>query len=158
MTKYAEKKKEELSLCLTSENLPQIDIPPSIKLLSLSTPTITSLSPKERTLTCSVPVFAEVSPTKQPLLPKSRKNISFRKFQPVEIVPGARNDDSLLFSSYIDGGTFTTTFVCHFCYDDYTFKAANTLRTHIETVHRKEMHHKLKFKPIFEPIFETMSY
>ena len=156
MCKFSEVKKEELTLSLSIQNISTIDIPPFRKMLSFSTPVTTSLSPKRRSLSCSVPVLTEIPPSKQ-LRPRST-NISYRKFQPIEIVPGARNDDIFLFSSYIDGGTFTTTFVCHFCYDDYTFKSADSLRTHIQTAHRKEMHQKLKFKQDFQPVFETMSF
>ena len=44
------------------------------------------------------------------IFPK-QKNISFRKCLPFEIVPGALDTDRLFFSSYINGGTFETTFV-----------------------------------------------
>ena len=37
----------------------------------------------------------------------------------------------------------TTIFVCQFCFDNYTFKSADALRTHIQTVHGQEMRQKL---------------
>ena len=128
---------------LSNHILSQIDISPEPRILSFSTPIITSVSPKEKSLSFSVPIVTEIHTIKKPRCPRS-ENLSYQKFQPVEVVPGSRNNDNILFSLYIDGGTFSTIFVCHFCYDDHSFKSANFLRTHVETIHRNEMHHKLK--------------
>ena len=111
---------------------------------------------EELTLSLSIQNISQID-IPPSLRPRST-NMSYRKFQQIEIVPGTRNDDIFLFSSYIDGRTFKTIFVCHFCYDDYTFRSADSLRTHIQTVHRKEMHQKLKIKPDLQPIFETICY
>ena len=144
---------------LSKQILPHISIVPCPKLLSLSEPVITSISPERRNLSISVPVQSEVSPyPRKQHLPRKIPTISFRKFQPLEFVPGARNEDEPLFSSYIDGGLFSTTFVCHFCYDDYSFKSANAIRNHVHAAHRIKALQKLKTNPMNFPRFETMMY
>ena len=54
--------------------------------LSFSNPVLTSVSPEMKTLSLSVPVVTENRKLLQ------SKKLSYRKFQPVEMVPGARND------------------------------------------------------------------
>ena len=142
---------------LSNHILSQINISPEPRILSFSTPIITSVSPIEKSLSFSVPVLTEIRTIKKPRCPRA-KNLSYRKFQSVEVVPGSRNNDNILFSSYIDGGTFSTIFVCHFCYDDHSFRSADSLRSHVETIHRSEMNHKLKINPITLPTFETMMF
>jgi hypothetical protein len=71
-----------------------------------------------------------LSVTRQPtasILPKPKK-LSFQKFFTTEIVPGSKWEDAILLSSYINGGTLTTTFVCHICHNDYTFKSADAIQ------------------------------
>ena len=91
------------------------------------------------------------------ILPKTRR-LSHCKLRSTEIVPGAENDDSLFSSSYIDGGTFTTTFICHVCYDDFSLKSAAEVRTHVRGVHKAEMYSKLKNKPPFQPLLEDLNW
>jgi hypothetical protein len=55
-------------------------------------------------------------------------NLSYQKFPTKEVVPGIRNYDGFLFSSYINGGSSCTTFVCSFCYVDYSHKSADAIR------------------------------
>ena len=90
-------------------------------------------------------------------IPATPIKVSYQKFPTTEIVPGILNDDDYLFSSYINGGSHLTTFVCHFCYDDYSFKSADSIRFHIQTEHGLEMHHRLKIKPPYEPEFEELN-
>ena len=82
--------------------------------------------------------------------------LSFRRFQSTEIVPGVQNDDHLFSSTYIDGSSLTTTFICHFCNDDYSFNSSWALRTHARTDHTLELYQTLKHKPPFQPSFEQM--
>ena len=68
------------------------------------------------------------------------RNLSYQKFPTTEVIPGIQNDDAYLFSSYIYGGTHHTTFVCSFCYNDYSFKSADSIRFHVQNEHRLECH------------------
>ena len=86
------------------------------------------------------------------------RKLSYRKFPSTEIVPGMQNDDDYLFSSYINGGSLCTTFVCSFCYDDYSFKSADSIRLHVFDEHRLDMYQRLKSKPPFEPEFEELNW
>ena len=84
------------------------------------------------------------------IFPK-QKNISFRKFLPFEIVPGALDTDRLFFSSYIDGGTFVTTFVCHICYDDHSYHSAREMRAHLHQDHHHQLGQALGLKRVVFP-------
>ena len=100
-----------------------------------------------------------LSITRQPRISiASRPRISFCKLKSTEIVPGSQTNDELLFSSYIDGATFSTTFICHVCYDDYNFQSAVSMRAHIQDAHRTEMYHKLKKEPPFKSRFEDLNW
>ena len=103
------------------------------------------------------PKTLAISRLQQISIPACPRNLSYRKFPTTEIVPGIQNDDDYLFSSYINGGSHCTTFVCSFCYDDYSFKSADSIRFHIQNEHRHEMYHRLKSKPPFEPEFEDLN-
>ena len=105
MTKFLEHKAslnpplsnpEEQKLSITI--LPNIDISPAVN-IKLSQPKKLSVS-KQSTIS---------------ILSQPRK-LTLRKFFTTEIVLGARWEDDILFSSYIVGGTHTTTFVCNICY------------------------------------------
>ena len=76
-------------------------------------------------------------------IPTIQRPQSYRKFQPVESLPGSRCEDKMLFSSYIDGPTQTTVFACCFCHDDFSFKLVEMMRSHIYAAHRTEMYNKL---------------
>ena len=86
------------------------------------------------------------------------KRISYRTFQPIEVIPDSRCDDDLLFSTYIDGSSHTTTFICNFCYDDFSYKSSSSMRSHIQTAHRTEMYNQLKTCYIPLPRSETMFF
>ena len=88
------------------------------------------------------------------ILPKP-KNLSFQRFPTTEIVPGSRWEDDILFSSYINGGSYTTTFVCH---DDYSYHSADTIRSHIQTSHKQDMYYRLKHNLNFQPKFEDLNF
>ena len=62
MTKFAERMQFKSTQVLSKQILPHISIVPCPKLLSLSEPVITSISPERRNLSISVPVQSEVSP------------------------------------------------------------------------------------------------
>ena len=91
------------------------------------------------------------------ILPKP-KNLSFRRFPTTEIVPGSRWEDDILFSSYINGVSHTTTFVCHICHDDYSFHSADTIRSHIQNSHKQDMYYRLKHNLNFQPKFEDLNF
>ena len=128
MTSFLERKRAfpmlvpavKLQPTLSIQHLPVIDIPP--------------LPPKLLSSQKLQPIS---------ILPKPKK-LSVRKFFPIETVPGSRWEDDVWFSSYINGGSHTTTFVCHICNDDFTFKSADTIRNHIQSAHRQEMYYRLK--------------
>ena len=116
MTKFNEKKdiqsiSPELSKpILSCITLQQIDIPPSEKLLSLSTPTLVSIQPQPRKLSgCNQ--------------------------LPTEMVPGVINEDEIAFNTYIDGFTQKTIFICNFCYCD-TLRSTQSMRQHLQEVHK----------------------
>ena len=67
MTKFIEKKHETV---LSYKYLPQVDIPPSSKILSLSQPKIISISPSPKILSFSTPVTADVAPCQSKLSPE----------------------------------------------------------------------------------------
>ena len=73
-----------------------------------------------------------------------QKHLSYRTFQPIEVIPESSNDDDLLFTTYINGSSQTTTFICNFCYNDFTYKCSPTMRSHIQTAHRTEMDNRLR--------------
>ena len=64
----------------------------------------------------------------------------------------------LLFSTYIDGFSHRTTFVCSFCYDDFNYKSCSAIRNHIREAHPSEMATKLKTYSIPLPRYEVMSF
>ena len=86
-----------------------------------------------------------------------QKLLSYRCFQPIEVLPESRCEDEFLFTSYIDGHSHTTIFACSFCYDD-TYKSVPTLRNHIYTAHRSEIFERLKKFQIVYPRNEVMSF
>ena len=144
----------------------------SIKLPILSKLENPTLSPQMRPLvSLSVEVLPQVNIPQQPKtivvcklqqisIPACPRpsNLSYQKFPTKEVVPGIRNDDEFLFSSYINGGSSCTTFVCSFCYDDYSYKSADAIRFHVQTEHRQEMIQRLKSKPPYEPEFEDWNW
>ena len=87
-----------------------------------------------------------------------QKHLSYRTFQPIEVIPESSNDDDLLFTTYINGSSQTTTFICNFCYDDFTYKCSPTMRSHILTAHRTEMDNRLRTCYISLPRSETMFF
>ena len=139
ITRFMEQKPKQISTLrksapLSMQNLPQTNIDP--------------LPPK-------ILAFSRLETIS---IPHSPKKLSYRRFPTTEIVPGIKNDDEYLFSSYINGGSHLTTFVCHFCYDEYSFKSADTIRYHIQTEHGIEMYQRLKSKPPYEPEFEDLNW
>ena len=72
MTKFIEKKHRTV---LSYISLPQVDIPPSSKILSLSQPRIISISPSPKILSFSTPVTADVAPCKIELSPELVKMV-----------------------------------------------------------------------------------
>jgi hypothetical protein len=119
---------------LSIQHLPDIDIPPlSSKLLSSQTLPSILIVPKSQVL-------------------------SFRKFPTTEIVPGSRWEDDILFSSYINGGSHTTTFVCHICYDDFSYKSADSIRDHILSSHGQEIYHRFKNNLNSQPKYEELNW
>ena len=140
LTKFLEKKSAfsnhvEVSKdpLLSIKFLPQIDIQPNPrKILSYSNPCIISIAPISR-------------------------NLSNCKIMPSEIVPGIVNEDEDLFFSYINGGTFETTFVCNFCYND-NFNSTQSIRRHIRNAHRTQMEQNLQFQQQqpYQPTFRNL--
>ena len=145
LTKFIENQPDILSVTM----LPPINIMPAPKPLKISQPVNVDIYPEKKNLS-----LAFVSSTSIP--PPKPIHISCRKFQSTEIVPGAKNEDRLFFSSYINGATFSTTFVCHICYDDFSFKSANAMRRHIQSVHYHEM--SIKMKTPFSAIIEEFDW
>ena len=86
----------------------------------------------------------------------TKKSLSYRTFQPIDILPDSKNDDDLWFSSYLDGSSHTTTVICNFCYDDFSFKSTTSMRNHISTMHRSEILSRLKTNYIAYPRSEVM--
>ena len=104
------------------------------------------------------PKTLSVSKMQQMSIQADSRKLSYRKFPTTEIVPGIQNDDAYLFSSYTDGVSHSTTFVCSFCYDDYSFKSADSISLHVVNEHRLEMYQRLRSKPPFEPEFKELNW
>ena len=121
----------------------------------------TTDTPKKPFLTAVVLPQTNIQPESSKILEVKRnprisifpkpKNISFRKFLPFEVVPGAQDADRLFFSSYIDGGTFVTTFVCHICYDDYSYHSAREMQAHLHHDHHHQLGQALGNKRVVFP-------
>ena len=121
----------------------------------------TIATPKKPLLTAVLLPQTDIQPDSPKMLEVKRnarisifpkpKNISFRKFLPFEIVPGAQDTDRLFFSSYIDGCTFATTFVCHICYDDYSYRSAKEMRAHLHQDHHHQLGQALGNKRVVFP-------
>ena len=146
MTKFLENK-SHLNHTLPKPEEPQlsIQIPPNIDI------------PPSSNIEASQPRQLSVIRQSTITIPPKPRNLSFRKFFPTEIVPGSRWEDDILFSSYINGGTHTTTFVCHICYDDFTYKSADAIRSHIQSFHPQDMYYRLKNHLNFHPKFEDLN-
>ena len=113
------------TLCI--EMLPIINIPPSIT---------KSMSTKVLPRTSRSPV---------------KRNILFCKNLTFNIVDA---DEELFFTiTYIDGSTFTTTFVCSLSYND-TF--TQSIKRHIRNTHRKEIKN-LQAQQDFQPTFQVLN-
>ena len=91
-------------------------------------------------------------------IPAKKSCLSVRKFQSIEVIPESQALDDLLFSTYIDGFSHRTTFVCSFWYDDFSYKSCSAIRNHISEAHRAEMTTKLKTYSISLPRYEVMSF
>ena len=129
--KYHENLPQPKQLSLSTEILPEIDIPPSLKFLSFSNPTNVSVSPTSR-------------------------NLAFCKQLPKEIVPGITNDDEDLFFTYINGGTFQTSFVCWFCYSD-NFNSTQSIRRHVRNAHRPQIEQICQTQLPYQPKFQDLN-
>ena len=122
---------------------------PSLPVLSITVLEQTNIKPlHDKVLSMHRLPSSSILPTK--------KSLSYRTFQPIDILPVSKNDDDLWFSSYLDGSSHTTTFICNFCYDDFSFKSATSMRNHISTVHRSEILSRLKTNYIAYPRSEVM--
>ena len=124
---------------LSIQILPNIDIPPSSNIEPSQPRQLSDI--RQTTIT----------------IPLKHRNLSFQKFFPTEIVPGSRWEDDSLFSSYINGGTHTSTFVFHICYGDFTYKSADAIRSHIHIVHPQDMNYRLKNHLNFHPKYEDLN-
>ena len=137
MTKFLERKSQLSSVSevpiLTTISLPQTDIPPD---------------PPRNLVIRRQPQIS---------IPPKPNKISYRKFLSTEIVPGAHNNDRIFFSSYIDGATFVTTFVCHLCYDDHSYHSAYEMRVHLHQDHHQQLEPRLKNHPVTFPVFEDLN-
>ena len=106
----------------------QVDVLPIPKVLSFSAPTLVSISPVRRIL--------------------SRCNQLA-----TECVPGLINEDEQTISTYIDGFTHTTIFICKLCNTDH-YRSTPEIKKYIREVH------KIVVQPItnynFEPTFECL--
>ena len=135
MTKYNEKRGLKNILpalpipLLSMKILAPIDVPPSIKMLSLSAPTCVSISPAKR-------------------------NLSICSQFPSEIVPGLINEDELTISTYIDGFRHETVFICKLCNSDH-FRSTPSIKKHQREVHKIIVRPTLNYP--FEPTFECLS-
>ena len=135
MTKFNEKKASvnvspNLSNPLLSlKSLPQIDIPPAEKILTLSVPSSVSI----------------------PAVPTRLSRCS--QF-PIEAVPGVFNEDEGTLTTYIDGITRRTIFICNFCYCD-SFISIQSIKNHLREVHKISMQPNPNYP--FETKFECVS-
>ena len=109
--------------------LPQIEIPPSTKNLSLSLPTLVSISPIIRTLSRCDQL-------------------------PSELVPGIINKDEDTICTYIDGYSLETIFICKVCYCDQ-FRSTEAIKTHIREVHKISIQSRADYT--FKPRYECLS-
>ena len=116
ITKFNEKKASQnispvkAKPSLSIEILPHNDFPPKNKIISFLTPTLVSCSPIPRQL-------------------------SIGSQLPFEIVPGLFDEDQETISTYIEGTTRQTTFVCNICYSDH-FRSTQSIKKHRLEVHK----------------------
>ena len=114
---------------LTVEVLPKIDIPPTSKNLSSS-------------------IQSSVSINQNP------KILSKCKLSTSEIVPGLLNEDEDTFSTYIDGYTLETTYICNFCYNDL-LRSTQAIKKHLLEIHKMCTRPRANYH--FEPRFQCLS-
>ena len=114
---------------LAIENLPQIDVPPLPKVLSYSSPTFVAISPMKR-------------------------NLSRCNQLSSESVPGLLNEDEQTISTYIDGFSHQTIFICKVCNTDH-YRSTLEIKKHQREVHRIVFSPRMNYP--FESRFECIS-
>ena len=77
ITKFLENKSKENKF-LTVRKLPEVDIPAVKKILTFSTPTIVSILPLQRNLSCTKPVLIDMPPQIPFLPPIMKQNYPIR--------------------------------------------------------------------------------
>ena len=114
---------------LSIKILPQIDVSPHSKILSTSNTTLVSI------------------PTVPRKLSRCNQLAS-------ECVPGLYNEDEDFISTYIDGYTHQTIFICKVCNTDH-YRSTQEIKKHMREVHRICTIPSMNYP--FEPRFECIS-
>ena len=114
---YYNEKKGLVSICptlakpeLSISIIPQIDVSPHSKILTFSPKTLVSI----------------------PTVPRK---LSWCNQLASEYVPGLFNEDEETISSYIDGYTHQTIFICKVCNTDH-YQSTQEIKKHLREVHR----------------------
>ena len=121
--------------------------PPALPkpLLSINFLQPVDVLPITTVLTFSAPNLLSISPV--------RRILSRRNQLATECVPGLINEDEQTISTYIDGFTHETIFICKLCNTDH-YRSTPEIKKHIREVH------KIVVRPImnynFEPTFECL--
>ena len=141
ITKFLEKK----SKSLTKTVLPPVSIAPETKHLSIEALLSVDVPPVKKPLSFSTPTFISIPPIQRSL---SRCNQLA-----VDAVPGLINEDENTISTYIDGFTHKTIFICKLCYCDH-FQSTEETKMHIRQVHKIITRSTMNY--YFEPRFEDV--
>ena len=114
---------------LAIEILPQIDISPLPKILSCSSTTLVTI-------------------------PATQRNLSQCNQLASESVPGLFNEHENTISTYIDGFTHKTIFICKVCNTDH-YRSTAEIKKHLQEVHRIYIQPSMNYP--FESRFECIS-